>query len=905
MRTAEIRQRWLDFFQARDHAVVPSASLISPDPTTLFTIAGMVPFIPYMLGEQTPPWKRATSVQKCVRTLDIEEVGKTTRHGTFFQMNGNFSFGDYFKEGAITYAWDLITKSQADGGYGFDPDKIWVTVFHEDDEAANLWQEIAGLPTERIQRRGRTDNYWTTGQPGPAGPCSEIYVDRGPEFGPDGGPVVDEDRFLEIWNLVFMQYQIDEVRSKEDFRIVGDLASRNIDTGMGLERVAYLLQGKENLYEIDEVFPVIQAAEQLSGRRYGASTDDDVRMRVVADHVRSALMLIGDGVVPSNEGRGYVLRRLLRRSVRAMRLLGVDTMTLPELLPVSKDAMAPSYPELDTDFARISQVAYGEEEAFRRTLVAGTTIFDTAVAAVKAGASKDKALADDGAPRTGAPRPVLSGEEAFTLHDTYGFPIDLTLEMAAEQGVAVDEQAFRTLMREQRDRARADAMAKRTGRADTAAYDTLLKELAAPTQFLGYTDTIATSEVVGLLVDGVPAPAATAPADIELVLDRTPFYAEAGGQLADTGTIHLAGGGQIEVDDVQTPVKGLSVHRGRLVDGSVVLGESGTAQIDTQRRGAIARAHTATHMLHKALHESVGTTATQAGSENAPSHVRFDFRHGAALPAGALTEIEARINERLVEDLEVTDQVMDLDAALASGAMALFGAKYGDRVRVVSIGGDWSRELCAGTHVDRSGALGLVTLLGESSIGSGVRRVDALVGTGAYAAQAKERTLVHQLTGMLDARPEDLPERVSTLVSRLKDAEKQLASLNQAALLAQVGTIAQGATTTAGGTRLVQHDAGEVASADDLRALALEVRSRLGEQAAVVVVGGDAGGRALVVVATNAAAREQGHRAGQLVRSVSQVLGGGGGGKDDVAQGGGTDPAKLGAAFEALAAEVA
>ena len=899
MRTAEIRQRWLDFFQARDHAVVPSASLVSPDPSTLFVIAGMVPFIPYMLGEQTPPWKRATSVQKCVRTLDIDEVGKTTRHGTFFQMNGNFSFGDYFKEGAITYAWDLITTPQAEGGYGFDPDKIWVTVFHDDDEAAHLWRTIAGLPDERIQRRGRADNYWTTGQPGPAGPCSEIYVDRGPQFGKDGGPVVDEDRFLEIWNLVFMQYQIDEVRSKEDFRILGELKSKNIDTGMGLERVAYLLQGVDNLYEIDEVFPVIRAAEQLSGRRYGATQDDDVRMRVVADHVRSALMLIGDGVVPSNEGRGYVLRRLLRRSVRAMRLLGVDEVTLPELLPVSKDAMAASYPELETDFDRISQVAYGEEEAFRRTLAAGTTILDTAVAQAKAGDGGPSGTGESGAV------PVLSGEQAFALHDTYGFPIDLTLEMAAEQGVSVDEQAFRELMRTQRERARADAMAKRTGRADTAAYDALRSELAGPTQFLGYTDLTSTSKVVGILVDGQPAPAATAPADVEIVLDRTPFYAEAGGQLADTGTIHLDGGGQFEVDDVQSPVRGLPVHRGRLVDGTVVLGESGTARVDVARRGAIARAHTATHMLHKALHESVGTTATQAGSENAPSHVRFDFRHGAALPAGALTEIEARINARLVEDLEVSDQVMDLDAALASGAMALFGAKYGDRVRVVSIGGDWSRELCAGTHVERSGSLGLVTLLGESSIGSGVRRVDALVGAGAYAKQAKERALVHQLTGMLDSRPEELPERVSGLVTRLKETEKRLASLGQAQLLASAGSIVDQASTTPSGTRLVRHDAGEVQGADDLRTLALEVRSRLGEQAAVVAVVGQAQGLPLVVVATNAAARVQGLRAGQLVRTASQVLGGGGGGKDDVAQGGGSDASKLGEALDALAGQVA
>jgi len=383
MRTAEIRRRWLDFFAQRDHTVVPSASLISPDPSTLFTIAGMVPFIPYMLGQQAAPWPRATSVQKCVRTQDIEEVGKTTRHGTFFQMNGNFSFGDYFKEGAITYAWELVTGAQADGCYGFDPDKVWVTVYHDDTEAAQLWKRIAGLPDERIQGRGKKDNYWHTGQPGPAGPCSEIYIDRGPAHGPDGGPVVDEDRFLEIWNLVFMQYAIDEVRAKDEFRIAGELSQKNIDTGMGLERVAYLLQGVDNLYEIDEVFPVITAAQELSGKRYGADHVDDVRMRVVADHVRSSLMLIADGISPSNEGRGYVLRRLLRRTVRAMRLLGVEDLALPSLLPVSRDAMGVSYPEVLTDFDRISRLAYAEEEAFRRTLVAGTTILDTAVAQVK------------------------------------------------------------------------------------------------------------------------------------------------------------------------------------------------------------------------------------------------------------------------------------------------------------------------------------------------------------------------------------------------------------------------------------------------------------------------------------------------------------------------------------------
>lgn len=902
MRTAEIRQRWLDFFEARGHAVVPSAPLISPDPSTLFVIAGMVPFIPYMLGEQTPPWPRATSVQKCVRTLDIEEVGKTTRHGTFFQMNGNFSFGDYFKEGAITYAWELITGSQADGGYGFDPETIWVTVYHDDDEAAALWKRIAGMPDERIQRRGMKDNYWSTGARGPAGPCSEIYVDRGPAYGAEGGPVVDEDRYLEIWNLVFMQDERGDGGGKEDFPILGELTQKNIDTGMGLERVAYLLQGVDNLYEIDEIFPVIGAAQEMSGHRYGAHHEDDVRMRVVADHVRSGLMLMGDGVTPSNEGRGYVLRRLLRRSVRAMRLLGVEDPTLPTLLPVSKDAMSASYPELARDFDRISTIAYAEEESFRRTLVAGTTILDLAVAAAKDQATSGGVETVGSTPtsQTSVPAtPLLSGEKAFQLHDTYGFPIDLTLEMASEQGVSVDETAFRSLMQAQRERARADALAKRAGRADTGAYHDLHATLSGsgavpgrPVEFVGYTQASARSRVVGLLVDGVPAAVATAPADVEVVLDVTPFYAEMGGQLADQGTIVLDGGATIEVDDVQAPVKGLPVHRGRLVDGTVTLDEPGTASIDTTRRVAISRAHTATHMVHKAVREALGETATQAGSENAPSRVRFDFRSGQAVPAGVLSEVEERVNTRLLENLDVTDQVLPIAEARALGAMALFGEKYGDQVRVVSIGGDWSRELCAGTHVRRSGELGLVTLLGESSIGSGVRRVDALVGDGAYGFHAKEHALVGQLSGLLGTRPDELSDRVSSLMTRLKESEKELASLRAAQVLAAAGSLAASAEDVAG-TRLVAHDAGEVA-ADDLRTLVLDVRARLGESAPVVVaVGGIAKGRPVVVVATNAAARERGVRAGALAKTASGLLGGGGGGKDDLAQGGGTDAARL------------
>ena len=893
MRTADIRQRWLDYFAKKDHHIAESVPLISPDPSILFTIAGMVPFIPYILGTQTPPWPRVASVQKCIRTNDIDNVGRTTRHGTFFQMNGNFSFGDYFKTEAIEYAWELITTPQSDGGYGLDGEKIWVTIWDADTESSDALRRV-GVHPSQVVRLPREEIFWDTGQPGPAGPCAEFHIDRGPEFGPEAvGGTVDPggDRYLEFWNLVFDQYLRGEGTGK-DYPLLRELDSKAIDTGAGLERIAFLLQGKQNIYEIDEVFPVIATAEQITGRRYGTGSDDDVRFRVVADHVRSSLMLVGDGVRPGNEGRGYVLRRLLRRTVRAMRLLGVAEPVLPHLLPVSRDAMSPSYPDVAADFDRIAQVAYGEEEAFLRTLAAGTTILDVAVrdAQAKAGANQVA---------------VLPGDQAFALHDTYGFPIDLTLEMAAEQGVAVDSDEFRRLMAEQRDRARADALAKKTGHADLSAYEAVRADLAAPVRFLGYTQSSAPARVVALLVDGVPVPAATAPAHVEVILDATPFYAEAGGQLADQGTILTDGGARVEVDDVQAPIRGMNVHRGRLVDGTLAVGEPGLAAIDVARRGRIARSHTATHLLHKALQEALGRDATQAGSENAPSRLRFDFRRGTAVPVSAMGEIEERVNLRLQENLEVTDSVMPLAKAQELGAMALFGEKYGNEVRVVDIGDGWSLELCAGTHVRRSGELGLVTVLGEASIGSGVRRIDALVGAGAYDAHARERVLVDQLSGLLGARPDDLTDRVSGLLTKLKDAERQLATLRTAQLRAAVPDLVAGAATV-GDRRLVTHDAGNVTSNDDLRTLAVDVRDRLGESApAVVAVGGVVNDRAGVVVATNQAARTAGVRAGALVKTASAVLGGGGGGRDDVAQGGGTDTARLADALTAIAQDVA
>lgn len=868
METAEIRRRFLAHFEKAGHTVVPSAPLLLDDPTLLFVNAGMVPFKPYFLGQETPPYATATSVQKCVRTLDIEEVGKTTRHGTFFQMCGNFSFGDYFKEGAIRFAWSLITGSVEDGGLGFDPEKIWVTVLPTDDEARQIWKDVAGLPDERIQERGLKDNYWNMGVPGPGGPCSEIYVDRGPEYGPDGGPNADEDRFLEIWNLVFMQESLSAVRAKDDFDVEGPLPAKNIDTGMGLERVAYLLQGKENLYEIDEVFPVIERAAELTGKAYGADAQDDVRFRVVADHVRSGLMLMGDGVTPGNEARGYVLRRLLRRAVRSMRLLGYEGPALPELLPVSMERMKASYPELETDFARISQVAYAEEDAFRRTLAKGTQIFDQAADETK---------------RSGAA--VLASEQAFALHDTYGFPIDLTLEMAAEQGLSVDEQGFRALMAEQKARAKADAKAKKGQHADTTVYRETL-DAAGPTDWLAYTALTTESLVVAVLSEGRSGSVLGAGQVGEVVLDRTPFYAESGGQNADAG--HLVwDGGRAEVLDVQRPIKGLVVHQVRVLEGELVQDTGVEASVDPDWRLGACQAHSGTHVVHAALREVLGPTALQSGSYNRPGYLRLDFGWNGALSPDQVQHVEHVANRALRQDLAVSAQVMSLPEAREWGALALFGETYGEDVRVVEIGGPWSRELCGGTHVARSSQIGTVVLTGESSVGSGNRRVEALVGLEGFEYLARERDIVRQLTDLLKVRPDDVTGRVGDLVERLRTVEKEAEKIKAAQVLGAAGDLASGAKDV-GGVAYVGHHA-EGLSGGDVRSLALDVRGRIQDRPAVVVVVGTDAGKASAVVALNDAAQQRGLSAGELIKVVGSHIDGRGGGKADVAQGGGTN----------------
>jgi alanyl-tRNA synthetase len=883
MKTAEIKRRWLSFFESKGHTVVPSASLISEDPTLLFTVAGMVPFIPYMSGLVPSPYKRATSVQKCVRTLDIEEVGKTTRHGTFFQMNGNFSFGDYFKKEAIAFAWEFLTSPQETGGLGFDPQDLWVTVYKDDEESIGMWREVADIPLERIQKRGMADNFWSTGQPGPSGPCSEIYFDRGPAYGREGGPEEDEDRYIEIWNLVFMQYERGSGGGKEDYPILGELPKKNIDTGMGLERVAFLMQGVENLYEIDEVRPVLDLAARLANKTYGASVEDDVRLRVVADHVRSALMLIGDGVTPANDGRGYVLRRLLRRVVRSMRLLGVEAPTFTELFTASKNAMVESYPELEGEFERIVRTAVAEEESFLRTLSSGSVVLDEALASTK---------------RSGASK--LSAETAFLLHDTYGFPIDLTLEIAEEQGLGLDRDAFKALMQEQKDRAKADAREKKLGGTDLSVYSEF--RALGETKFTGYEELETDAKVLGLISDGASIRSAKQGDIVEVLLDQTSMYAESGGQDSDAGFIQ-GDGFSLEVLDVQKPVKGLISHKAIVRTGEVSVGTKAVTAVDHQWRLGACQAHSATHVVHAALRQVLGPTALQSGSYNKPGYMRLDFSWQQALSAATRSEIEEVSNLAIRGDLAVSAQFMNLPDAREWGAVALFGETYDESVRVVQIGGPWSRELCGGTHVSRSSQIGLVSIIGEASVGSGSRRLEALVGIEAIRALNAERALVSRLTEGLKLPKEQIEERIFATVEELKSAQKRLASL-QAANLAELVPVAIANAVKVNGTMVVELHLGEVSDSNDLRTLAFSARDRVSADNALVIVSATSAEKPLIGVATTESSRGVGRKAGELVRIAASVLGGGGGGKDDFAQGGGTDVSKIGEAISSIKAAI-
>lgn len=884
MKTHEIRERFTQHFVNSGHEAVPSASLILDDPNLLFVNAGMVPFKPYFLGQQNPPYPNglATSIQKCVRTLDIEEVGITTRHNTFFQMAGNFSFGQYFKEGAIKNAWALLTNSVDDGGFGLDPDRLWVTVYLDDDEAADIWHDKVGVPKERIQRMGMEDNYWSMGVPGPCGPCSEIYYDRGPEYGVEGGPEADDNRYMEIWNLVFMQNIRGEGDGKGNFEILGELPKKNIDTGMGIERVACILQNVDNVYETDLLAPVIAEAEKVTGASYedpNAERINDVRFRVIADHSRTAMMLILDGVTPSNEGRGYILRRLVRRIIRSARLLGAQAEVLERFMNTIMDTMELSYPEIAQNRERILRVALNEEKSFLKTLESGTHRFDEVAAAAK---SQGKT--------------VVKGDEAFELHDTYGFPIDLTLEMAAEAGLDVDMDSFDAAMAQQRERAKADNRAKKHGHAD----ETLYREWVdnQPTIFTGYEELASDAKVIGLVRDGEKVTSAGEGEQIEVILDHSPLYAESGGQMADRGRI-FTGDTVLDVNDVQKIGKKLWVHKATVASGGLDLGSAVTAEVDQQWRHGATQAHTATHLIHAALRQVLGPTAVQAGSLNRPGYLRFDFNYTEQLSADQLDEIALIANQAVDSDLAVNTIETSLEEAKAMGAMALFGENYGNNVRVVEIGGPFSIELCGGTHVAHSSQIGPVSVLGESSVGSGARRIEAYSGMDAFKYYSKEAALVDAVSKDLKVPSDDLPGRIAALTDKLKQAEKEIAKLHQAQLQAKSAEFVAQAQDI-NGFKVLTLDLPQGVAAGDLRTLATDLRNRMQNEDAIIVLAAASGDKLPFIAAATKSAVARGVKSGDIVKLFGEYVDGRGGGKPDMAQGAGNNLAGVEQGFAAV-----
>jgi alanyl-tRNA synthetase len=886
MQSAEIRSRFVEYFRRQGHQVWPSSSLIPNDPTLLLTVAGMVQFVPYFRGDAKAENPRATSVQKVARTLDIENVGHTTRHLTFFEMLGNFSFGDYFKREAVRYAWELSVTPVAEGGFGFDPARIWATVFVDDDEAVQLWLEESDLPAERIVRRGDSsqpwthpsnkDNFWDTGQAGPCGPCSELYYDRGPEHGAEGGPEVDESRYLEYWNLVFMQYERDAAGN-----ILGELPQQNIDTGMGLERMALLLQDVPNVYETDVLRPLVDAAAQLTGVGYGQDADSDVSLRVIAEHSRTAAMLIADGVLPSNEARGYVLRRLLRRAVRHARLLGSERPIMETMMATVQATLGAAWPELGQQESLISRIATSEEEAFSRTLRNGITLLSEAVAAAK----------DIGATE-------LPAQTAFNLHDTFGFPIDLTIEIAAEEGLELDRDAFAAHMDAQRARARAALKGSRGG--DGPAPEVLRSAVdhAGPTTFVGYTD-VESETRVGALVgaDGLVEVVEEGD-ELLVVLPHTPFYAEGGGQLGDHGVI-TTDTGRLRVVDTTSPLQGLTVHHAVVDAGEVRTGQDAHAAIDLARRASIQRGHTATHILHATLKEIVGDHAAQAGSAIDAGRFRFDFPHFAAVAREQLAMVEAKVNERIAADPEVATVETSQEEARKMGATALFGEKYGERVRVVQIG-DFSRELCGGTHVGHTTEVGLFTILSEGSIAANLRRIEAVTGPDAFTYLSKERLVAEQVGRLLKVGTDELVDRVAELLERVRSAEKEVARVRQEAVMSSATALLDSADSVDGARVVVGQVPG--ADRDALKALAMDLRNRLGT--GIVVLGTPtADGKAQLIAVLTDDLADGGLTAKDVLQPGAQLVGGGAGGKGGLAQAGGKDGSRIAEALEAARSE--
>ncbi len=849
--SSQIRRAFLDFFAQRGHSVVPSSSLVPEgDPTLLFTGAGMVQFKPYFSGEMEPPSRRLASVQKCFRTTDIDKVGNE-RSLTFFEMLGNFSIGDYFKRGAIELAWEFVTEDLE-----LSEDRIWASVYHDDEEAFLLWKDIA-LPANRIVRLGKEDNFWgPAGDTGPCGPCSEIFYDRGPEFGCDRdvcAPGCDCERFLEIWNLVFMEHDQDLDGG------LTPLPRQNIDTGMGLERTAVVMQDVASVYETDLFVPIVARASELVGRSYGQVEKVDRSLRIIAEHGRAITFLVGDGVLPSNEGRGYVLRRILRRAIRHARLLGREEPFLEEIAQVVIDLMGEHYPELSNREDFILGVLGQEERGFQHTLAVGSALLEDLIAEVSAEGKSE-----------------IPGQEVFRLYDTYGFPMELTREVAEERGLAVDEAGFETAMVEQRERARE---AQAFGLARQSEFYSALD--LRHTHILTYETLETATEITNLVREGQVVDEVAEGDEVEVVLRQTPFYAEAGGQVADTGVLVNADG-EILVSDTQSPLPDLIVHYGRVARGRMRKGALVKAKVDSDRRVDIARNHTATHLLHKALREVLGEHAQQSGSEVAPERLRFDFTHLQAMTADEVEEVERRVNAKIRDNLPVVTQLTDYETAIASGAFALFGEKYGDQVRMVSAG-EYTRELCGGTHVEATGQIGLLHILNEGSIGRGLRRIEAVTGRGAEEYIHQSLSLLNGIASRLGASLAEVEARVNSLLEEVESQRKEVLGLQRQLARIEMNR-AMEKVHEVNGVKVLAATV-EASSMETLREMTDWLRDQLGS--AVIVLGAVMKGKPGFVAAVTPDLVDKGLRADRLIGEVAAVVGGSGGGRATLAQAGG------------------
>ena len=868
MDTRDIRARFVSFFEERGHQRVPSSSLVPNDPTLLLTNAGMNQFKPYFRGEQTPPFERAVTIQKCMRAggkhNDIDQVGRTARHLTFFEMLGNFSFGDYYKSEACRWGWELVTES-----YGIDSDRLWTTVYETDDEAFDIWADEVGIPRDRIIRRGKKDNFWSMGVAGPCGPCSEIFCDLGPEFGDGGdGPAGNEDRFVEIWNLVFMQNDCNS-----QIEPVGELPKKNIDTGAGLERIAMVLQDKPSVFETDLLAGLIERASELTGKSYGKDEKDDVALRIIADHTRSVSFMLTDGILPSNEERGYVLRLIMRRAIRHARLLGRDEPILDEMLSANVELMADAYPELKERRDLALEVAAREEERFDATLKQGSALLEDEIERLKGEGAKE-----------------LTGEIAFRLHDTWGFPVDITTEIAAEAGMAVDRAGFDVLMTEQRERARAARKGDEAGLEADAAL--VLADSTGATEFVGYEHLTATAKVIGIVAAGGSLTIAHEGDEVELVIDRTPFYAEGGGQVGDRGWVRSTNG-RADVLDTQRIVAGITGHRVKLTGGVIAMGDEVTVEVDRRWRTGAERAHTATHILHWVLRDRLGEHAHQAGSLVEPGRLRFDFNHFDALGEQQVGDIAAEMQERVFADDPVRSFETTYEFARSIGAMAFFGEKYGDFVRVVEVG-EYSKELCGGTHVPHTSRIGVVAVTAEGSVGANLRRIEALVGDEGLDHLRRRAHALERVAASLKTTPDEVAERVEKLVTTQKEMERRLAVVERESEADDAAALAEDAIDVNGSRLLVIRRDGDV---DALRSLAQTLKGRLGS--GIVILGTAQAGRANLIGAVTKDLVERGISARDILAAGSKLLGGGGGGKPDLAISGGPAADKLDDALEA------